>query len=145
MREVTLRWDLFSAAVDRGLSEFVINHLLSLQTVLNVAWLQKHPDAPRLYESGLRYAVEGPYAEVWQTFPVAYRGDVADCEDLACMRAAELIVSGEDPGARAVFYGRQLTPRRRLYHVIVRRTTGPHEFEDPSRALGMASGRRKGL
>lgn len=138
MREVALRAGLFQGD-NRALSEFVLQRLLELLTLVNVDWLRKHPEAPRLYESGLRYATEGPYSEVWQSYSNMLRGEVADCEDLACARAAELIVSGEDPDARAVYYGRELTEKRRLYHVVVARGDG--SIEDPSRTLGM--GRRR--
>jgi len=134
MREVILRWDLFRPD-NRGLSEYVLQRLLDLQTLVNVDYVQRHPEAPRLYESGLRYAQEGPYNEVWQGYAIMLRGEVADCEDLACARAAELIASGEDPGARAGFYGRELAIDRRLYHVVVMRSDGT--IEDPSRTLGM--------
>lgn len=134
MREVSLRWELFGAD-NRPLSEFLLQELLRLQTLVNVDYLQRNPAAPKLYESGLRYAAEGPYSEVWQSYGLMLRGQVADCEDLACARAAELIVSGEDTGARAAFYGRRLSESRRLYHVVVLRSDG--SIEDPSRTLGM--------
>lgn len=146
MREIVLHWDLFRGAADkRQLSEQVMARLLTLQTLLNVEYLRSHPDTPQLYESGLRYAVEGPFNEEWKTIPVCLGGDVLDCEDAACWRAAELIVSGEDPDARPVFRGRRVSKRRRLYHVIVMRGDG--SLEDPSKVLGMGTrqGKRRPL
>jgi hypothetical protein len=89
---------------------------------------------PRLYDSGARYRRERQ--DVWR-----HAGDVAvegygDCEDLAAYRAAELRVSGEDPGAYAYTY--ETGPRR--YHAVVGRSDG--SMEDPSLALGMKLPRR---
>lgn len=107
--------------------------LAALQT-LNELWLRAHPSAPGLYESGVWYQPETA-SEDWLTVPdilrYAYAGRGADCEDLAAWRAAELRVSGADPGARAVAY--QSGPS--LWHAVV--MLGSGEVEDPSLALGM--------
>lgn len=86
---------------------------------------------PSLYKSGVRYEKEPPGVEDWQTVSRMYRSKVADCEDIAAWRAAELVVSGEDPKARAVL--KRVRPG--LIHCLVRRGTG--QMEDPSRVLGM--------
>jgi hypothetical protein len=86
---------------------------------------------PPLYESGVRYKTEP--RDVWR-----HAGDVlgerwGDCEDLSAYRAAELRVSGEDPGARVTTY--ESGPHR--YHAVV--TRGDGTIEDPSRELGMGA------
>ena len=141
MQEIRLHWELFKSGVlSRRTSELIMGRLLSLQTLVNVEYLRTHPDTPALYDSGLRYAAEGAYNEEWKSIPVALTGDVLDCEDAATFRAAELIASGEDPEARAVFRGRMIAPGRRLYHVVTRRGDGT--IEDPSRVLGMGTRKR---
>ena len=39
-------------------------HLLEALTLVNVAWLREHPEAPWLYESGVRYEEEPPALRV---------------------------------------------------------------------------------
>jgi hypothetical protein len=88
---------------------------------------------PRLYKSGVRYQREPRGREDWQTVSRAYRAKLADCEDLAAWRAAELVVYGEDVGARAVI--KRVRPG--LIHCLVLRSNGA--MEDPSRMLGMGN------
>lgn len=88
---------------------------------------------PRLYHSGVRYQREPRGAEDWQTVSRAYANRFADCEDLSAWRAGELVISGEDPGARAVI--KRVRPG--LIHCLVRRSNGV--MEDPSRQLGMGN------
>lgn len=104
--------------------------LAALQT-LNELWLRgRRRPVPSLYESGVYYDPEQG-TEDWLTIPDLYAAGVGDCEDLAAARAAELRVSGEDPGARAVAYRSGPT----VWHAVVLRGTG--EVEDPSLVLGM--------
>jgi hypothetical protein len=86
---------------------------------------------PPLYESGVRYKNEP--RDVWRHCADVLGEKWGDCEDLSAYRAAELRVSGEDPGAAVRTY--QSGPGR--YHAIVRRGDG--SLEDPSRELGMGS------
>ena len=86
---------------------------------------------PTLYRSGVKYQREPRGREDWQTVSRAYRAKFADCEDLAAWRAAELVVTGEDSGARAVI--KRVRPG--LIHCLVMRGNG--SMEDPSRVLGM--------
>lgn len=99
----------------------------------NVAYLKAHPDTPRLYDSGVRYAEEAPGSDDWQDIPeMLARGD-GDCEDLACWRIAELRVRD---GEHAIPFLKCAERRHvMLYHVAVRRMDG--SYEDPSRVLGM--------
>jgi hypothetical protein len=70
--------------------------------------------------------------EDWIDAVEALRIGKADCEDLACWRAAELRNLGMP--ARVVFSVRR-RPKGRLFHIVVERGDG--QLEDPSRALGM--------
>lgn len=94
------------------------------------AELSTEPFLP-LYESGVFYQQEPRGSERWLTpSQVVLRG-AADCEDLAAWRAAELHVTGEDPGAAA----RAVRTGPRTWHAVVQRSDGT--YEDPSAALGM--------
>jgi len=90
---------------------------------------------PSVYRSDVRYRVEAPGRERWQLPSETRQIGYGDCEDLASFRAADLIVSGEDPGAAVWTY--QSAPNVR--HCIVKRSNGT--TEDPSRILGMGSDR----
>lgn len=90
---------------------------------------------PLLYASGIYYRNERrgppvPGVERFQTAESLYDVGAGDCDDLACVRSAELRVHR---GERA----RPMVVRMRdgLYHVVVRREDG--RIEDPSRILGM--------
>lgn len=103
--------------------------LAALQTV-NELWLRRNPGTPSVYEWG--HYVPERATEEWLPIPfLLARGGEGDCEDLAAARAAELRVSGEDPGARAVAY----RSRPKTWHAVVRRGDGT--VEDPSLVLGM--------
>lgn len=82
-----------------------------------------------LYDTGARYKTEP--RETWRHAMDVAREGWGDCEDLAAYRAAELNVSGEDPGARVMTY--KTGPKR--YHAVVERSGGV--IEDPSANLGM--------
>lgn len=86
---------------------------------------------PRLYASGVRYRREAPGAESWDTWDRVLARGWGDCEDLASWRAAELRVTGGDPGARPVV----IRTGPGMLHAVVRRSSGA--LEDPSRRLGM--------
>lgn len=87
---------------------------------------------PPLYESGVVYRREPPGEERWSPPSAVLARGYGDCEDLASWRAAELRVTGEDPGARA----RVVRSGPRTWHAIVERADG--SIEDPSRVLGMS-------
>jgi hypothetical protein len=108
-------------------------HLLEALTLVNVAWLREHPEAPWLYESGVRYEEEPPGRDEWQDIPETIKRREGDCEDLGCWRLAELRVRSREnarPFVKCAVYG-----ERTVYHVAVRRADG--RVEDPSRVLGM--------
>lgn len=98
-------------------------------TSLDEQILRVEPRLPSVYDAGLRYQKEP--SDVWRhTADLMARGN-GDCEDLAAARAAELRVSGVDPGAFVHVY--QSGPQR--YHAVVGRSDG--SVEDPSWILGM--------
>ncbi len=102
--------------------------------------LSQGRQVPSLYAAAragaIRY-IEEDYNSVhpedwldWQEVLIQHGGD---CEDLACYRAAELIVSGEQ--ATAMFARKILRNGQTMIHIIVKRGNG--QLEDPSRLLGM--------
>ncbi len=115
------------------LSRTVVEILLEALFEIDCDWLRRHPEAPDLYSSGVRYLREP--IELWMSIPVVLERGGGDCEDLACWRAAELEVRrGIHARARA-----QQNPARAgapiSFHILVRWPDG--HFEDPSRQLGM--------
>lgn len=138
-----------SASRDPSLPDRAIGHLLEALASWNCDLLRSERRAgrplPPVYQSGVRYAREREWIrlpngsleleglEDWIDALEAVRRGQADCEDLACWRAAELRLAGH-PRARVVF---NVAPGRtgRLFHILVDRGDG--ELEDPSRALGM--------
>ena len=99
---------------------------LDALTAFDVGWLTLHPSTPRLYDSGVRYKREPRGREKWQTIPLLFARGFGDCEDLACARAAELIVHHGITEARAIPY----RTRSGGWHIVVQ--VGPTETEDPS-------------
>lgn len=127
------------------------------------SYLALHPDAPMLYQAGLRYAEEHT-TETWVDLgvlladrPAASLG--SDCKDLACARVAELRARYGVP-ARPFVRWQVGRDGRTVFHVLVSRPRGggpvaPPELlaavggvteaapdgqsvlEDPSRLLGM--------
>lgn len=127
-----------SAENTRLVLTIAVSSLTAVQTFLTALQLVDQEQLrsgryPRLYKSGVRYQREPRGREDWQTVSRAYRNKFADCEDLAAWRAAEMVVSGEDVGARAVI--KRVRPG--LIHCLVQRSNGM--IEDPSRLLGMGN------
>lgn len=132
----------------------------SLQVLVdhNVRLLRRRT-LPYLYASGVRYEREPVGVEDWYPADVVAERGRGDCEDLACWRAAELIVYGLQAlgpqeadarrhlethhlrGADGVLHSAQAVLRAvggMQYHVIVRFNLGPISMEDdPSVRLGM--------
>lgn len=103
----------------------------------NVYYLTHNPQAPGIYNSGVRYKAEDG-KELWCDVPTCIKKRQVDCEDLACWRAAELIVLGVDAWPYVACH--RLENGRRLFHILVRYwdpETGELKEEDPSALLGM--------
>ena len=111
-----------------------LEQLLEALTAVNVAWLREHPEAPWLYESGVRYEEEPAGRDDWQDIPETIALRVGDCEDLGCWRLAELRTRVREY-ARPYVKRSVVAPARTVYHVAVRRADG--RVEDPSALLGM--------
>lgn len=98
---------------------------------LNRSWLRAHPDAPLLYQSGVRYRREPrEIREEFATLPVVLRRGWGDCDDLAPALSAEL-AERRGIDARPVV----LAIRPGLWHCVVELPDGRRL--DPSRRLGM--------
>lgn len=121
--------------IPRPLSRRAMNHALEALTRINCDWLRENPQAPDLYSSGVRYAVEPTGYELWDPTALLLARGAGDCDDLACARAAELRVREGDRGARADCYPSAIRNGRRTWHAIVVRGDGT--IEDPSARLGM--------
>ena len=121
--------------IPRPLSRRAMNHALEALTRINVDWFREHPDAPWLYESGVRYAMEPTGFELWDPYALLLARGAGDCDDLATTRAAELRVREGDTRARADCYPSAIRNGRRTWHAIVVRGDGT--VEDPSARLGM--------
>jgi hypothetical protein len=108
----------------------------------NVLWLQRHPETPNVYESGIRYGNQPLGVERFKPIPLLLRESFADCDQLAPWRAAEIRVREH---VKALPEVKQFGPS--LFHVFVRYPGG--KAEDVSAHLGMrippklaAAGRR---
>lgn len=126
--------DLFSGEKERALSRATLDLMLNTLFQIDVLYLRAHPEAPGIYQSGVRYMEEPPGQEEWQDIPTCISMKIADCEDLASWRAAELVVR-HGIAARPIFKEQKLPDGRYLYHIVVLLPNG--SIEDPSRILGM--------
>lgn len=120
----------FRATFAVPLNEASLRHMLAALTAINCDLLREYPSIPDLHSSGVKYRRET--GEVWRAIPEILRSGYGDCEDLACWRAAELIVR---KGVRAVAMPIRQPVAGALYHIVVDTASG--YTEDPSRALGM--------
>ena len=116
-----------------ALDPVILGILLEALTACN-RHLMRQYRVPPLYASGVRYQAEPPGQENWLTAPVILvEADAKDdCEGLACWRAAELQLAGED--AKAVGMSQPLVGGGTAWHIQVQRPSG---IEDPSVILGM--------
>lgn len=107
------------AQVQAAVSGLVLVNLAQLETV----------KLPPLYESGVRYKMEKPGHEQWQTIVELFGNKSGDCEDLCAARCAQLRHAGENASINVKLV------RNGLMHIRVRRGNG--DLEDPSKLLGM--------
>jgi len=130
----TLATDLFDGEHERALSHRVLSHMLVGLTEIDAMLLRRHPEYPGIYDGYVRYEEEPLGQEDWQDAPTSVTLGTADCEDLACWRAAELNVR-YGVRARPSFIWRKRPGGAYLYHIQVTHPNGA--VEDPSRRLGM--------
>lgn len=128
--------------------------LLDCLTAINRAYLQTRA-YPDLYAAGIRYHEDNPAPgstcgdDDWCDIETVYRRRVGDCDDLACIRAAQLQAQGIP--VRAIPLLRRRGGQHE-YHIVVAwpsgRSTYPRTvfrdpsgsgllIEDPSAVLGM--------
>lgn len=126
---------------------------LECLAAINVWHLENTGPYPRLYESGVFYEAERPGKEDWLDLPTLLKLGKGDCEDLACVRVAEIrfydkidahpvirrkwISSAE---LRQQGYPPDKIPRDGIYlvHVLARYPDGSERvIECPSERLGM--------
>lgn len=130
-------------------STAALNGLLFGLMITDVAWLTSYPKTPSLYEMGrrgeLRYQQEAPGKERWLGLPAIVVRGVADCEDLATGRAAEIgLKTGFVPTNNVLV---PFLPAAKNIWRLVGNTIRAHAFveladgstEDPSEVLGMRS------
>ena len=154
---ITFVTEGFHGTEDRKLSERFLNILLMALYRMNCEWLKNHPELPGIYTlasdarmghlprpdkrlgpggTWMRYETEPLGQEDWKDIPTCLRDGFADCEDLACWRAAELTVRHGIPAVPRA-KGKERPDGSLLYHITVQYPDG--RTEDPSRKLGMGA------
>lgn len=117
----------FKVEAKRGALMSLLNALVSLNR-----HELKTKRLPWLYKAGVRYQREtGGGPEEWKTFSQVVADKVADCEDLAAARVAELNVR------KGIAARPWLKKKNRTWHAVVRYPDGT--IEDPSKILGMGA------
>ena len=134
MYRITFVLDMFKGPHEQEMSHKALQTLLMALMYVDMFYLQTHPEAPALYESGVRYSEEPPGQEDWQDVPTTLAMGEGDCEDLACWRAAEYRVR-HNIMASPTFTCKKRPNGGYLYHILVKLPDG--RVEDPSRRLGM--------
>ena len=131
-----------------ALRKMVFETMFEALTRINQAYLRTDPEAPLLYESGVRYRkdpIRGKTGELWLDVPSILARGYDDCEGLSSYLAAEMrerapnsVSDRRIPGAMVWLY----RPRPNLWHAVVKdRETG--EIFDPSKRLGMGRGQQR--
>jgi hypothetical protein len=111
----------------------VLNAGLEAVTRLNEDLISsgQAPPFAKAIQDGVRWAPEPPGQESFDHALTVHKRGWGDCDDLAPYRAADLRVTGTDPGAHAVVY--KSGPH--MWHAVVKRSDG--SYEDPSQTAGM--------
>lgn len=106
--------------------------------IIDEIYLLENPQTPPLAKSGVRYQREvraWGEPERWQSIAEILASGVADCEDLAAARIAELRIRKIPARPKVVPAGRAVNGR---WHIIVEIPTKKGAIRmDPSRELGM--------
>ena len=108
--------------------------MLEALVMVNLGVLRnKRLGVPPLYESGVRYEREKTRGvECWLDAYTCWHQGWGDCDDLACWRAAELILQGVS--AVPVIQVQRWKPA--MFHIVVGDSNG-RIIDDPSNRLGM--------
>lgn len=129
------------AIVGHVCSEPELRAACEASTIWSIGQMISRPALQRnLYETGIFYKPESrsepnPGVERFQTAESLYEIGSGDCDDLACVRAAQLRLQGVRASAvpiRSPGVG---------WHIVVQLPDG--SVEDPSARLGMLNRRRK--
>lgn len=129
---VTFDLGVFDDRENRENLKSYLQILLDTLFQFDILYLREHPQTPLLYDSGVFYLEEKSNSEDWRDIPNTLRKGNGDCEDLACWRAAELVVKYNVDAYPFATY--QDLGKLTLFHVLV---WTPYGIEDPSRELGM--------
>jgi len=129
-------WENFSPLEQRRVQWNVIRALVGA----NADWLRGHPDAPLLYEAGVRFIPEDqPFVlNRWQSIPTVLAAGGSHCVGLCAWRVAELRERyGENarPAILEFEEDREEVGLLQEWHFVVKRADG--SYEDPSKCLGM--------
>jgi hypothetical protein len=115
--------------------------LVRVNVALLLAAIRSGRPVPPLYQSGIRYVREPVPREWWQTVADNVVEGHGDCEDLAAHKVSEYRVAGILAGIPSKVRAECIRTGPKTYHAIVRHPDG--RIEDPSRALGMRSRKRR--
>jgi hypothetical protein len=154
---ITLVTAAFRGRDEQKLSNEILQIMLDALFRVDIAWLKAHPELPSIYaiarDAGfghlprpdkklgpggtwMRYEREPLGQEDWKDIPTCLADGFADCEDLACWRAAELVVR-RGIAARPIASAKEMADGSLLYHITVVYPDGTKE--DPSKKLGMGA------
>lgn len=127
-----------------------LEFLLEALTSLNCFYLTAHPRLPRLYESGVVYAVEPTHQqsvasseERIASIPEVLRLGWGDCDDLVCWLAAERRVRDGLPAKPLLVLEGVSPDGSHNWHCVVGYPNGA--TEDPSEVLGMGRNQLQGM
>ena len=130
-----IHFKLASFGKSIGLNRKILEILLRALTEIDCLILKADRSIPPLYRSGVVYKREAIGQEDWCDLSEVLNLGFGDCEDLACWRAAELIVR-HGIAARPIVRGpKRLRNGVMMYHIQVQLPDG--SIEDPSKKLGM--------
>lgn len=138
MRNIQFVGDHFVPNEDFEHGLVVLRTLLNALYTINCDLWERHPEWPGLLDSGVYYKREPKGVEEWQDVAETLRRGYGDCEDLACMLAAEITVRNGIE-ARPDFTLREIRQQNgdltKMFHIFVRLPGGRRI--DPSKMLGM--------
>lgn len=153
MQPIIFKVALFRGDFDQARSQYSLLWLMEALVRINQSHIRQFralakdkrvpAPYPMLYRSGLHYEPE-PGTEEWLDIPNmlsatggTFPGPWADCEDLACWRAAELREQPKPVKAKPFAKWRQKPDGSYAYHALVLLPDG--RLEDPSLVLGMGN------
>lgn len=109
---------------------FALKVLLDALVLLDIGYLQSHPNVPPLYASGVIYE----RTKNWLTIPSMYQLGYGDCKSLAAALCAERFVR-DGIECRCVFRDARRPDGLTDFHILVQTPSG--DYEDPSKVCGM--------